>query len=688
MNIKKVGIIGAGNMGCGIAQKVAQEGIMVVMVDTEDRFVEKGMDTIRKTLTAAVERKIFTREQTERFIENIKGTTVMEDVKDADIVIEAIFEDMEVKKDLFSNLDRICDQKTILASNTSSFSITELANPIQRKDRFLGLHFFYHPAKNRLLEIIPGEKTSEATISVGNLFSRIIGKTSIVVKDAPGFAVNRFFVPWLNEAARLLEEGIGNIPTIDKAAREVFGIGMGPFELMNATGVPIAYHSTVSLSNELGDFYRPGLLLEEQFGKAKPWSLDGEMRIDQTTIKENIERRLLGVVFTIACQLVDEGVASIEDTDRGAKIGLRWKSGPFEMMNDQGIQNCFNMVCEFVERYSDLEVPRNLMQQYQQQKPWPISYVDLKKEREIARVIFNRPEAMNAINETVMQQLDERFTDALQDPAIKVIVLEGAGKAFVAGADIQYFIDKIDSDRIVDIVEFTKSGHAILDKIDISEKHVIAKLDGIALGGGAEIALAADTIVASEKARIGFPETGIGIYPGLGGTQRTTRYIGKELAKYLIFTGKVINSETAKEMGLIEYVVPSSSLDERIKELACCKEILKKPRGLTQQPDRYADQSEDLRRIRELFSDELIGKVLTEPQDLDEKGRKITRPISYKAPNALRLAGKLIDVGSEIGLEKGLQMELDHLVEIFSTRDAYEGLTSVVERRRPVFNGE
>ncbi len=687
MNILKVGIIGAGNMGCGIAQKVAQEGIQVVMVDTEDRFVEKGLDNIKMTLTAAIDRKIFTREQTERFLENIKGTTAMEDVRDADLIIEAIFEDITVKKDLFSNLDRICDHKTVLASNTSSFSITELATSVQRKDRFLGLHFFYHPAKNRLLEIIPGEGTSEATLSLGNHFSRIIGKTSIAVKDAPGFAVNRFFVPWLNEATRLLEEGIGDIPTIDAVARKVFGIGMGPFELMNATGVPIAYHSTVSLANELGDFYRPGHLLEAQFKKVEPWSLEGDVRSDPNEVRESIKRRLLGTVFTIASQLVEEGIASIEDTDRGAKIGLRWGSGPFEMMNELGIRESFEVVREFIKSYPHLKFPAHLTEQYQQEKPWQISYVDLKKESGIARVIFNRPEALNAINEAVMQQLDERFTDAMKDPAIKVIVLEGAGKAFVAGADIQYFIDKIDNDRIGDIVEFTRNGHDVLEKIDCSEKLVIAKLDGIALGGGAEIALAADTIVASEKARMGFPETGIGIYPGLGGTQRTTRYIGKELAKYLIFTGKVIHSETAKEMGLIEYVVPSSSLDEKIKELADCEGVLKKSSDPAQKADRRAGQSPGLQMIRELFSDELVVKVLTDPEDLDEKGKKIAKTISHKAPNALRLAGKLIDEGGSHELKKGLQMELDHLVEIFSTKDAYEGLTSVVERRRPVFRG-
>ena len=165
MKIQKIGIIGAGNMGSGIAQKIAQEGIQVVIVDIEDRFVQKGLDNIKKTLSEGVERKIFTDEQSKEILSRIHGTTNKDEVKDADLVIEAIFEDMDVKKDLFKYLDSVCKDNTIFASNTSSFSITELASSINRDDRFVGLHFFYHPAKNRLLEVIPGKNTSESTVS-------------------------------------------------------------------------------------------------------------------------------------------------------------------------------------------------------------------------------------------------------------------------------------------------------------------------------------------------------------------------------------------------------------------------------------------------------------------------------------------------------------------------------------------
>jgi enoyl-CoA hydratase/3-hydroxyacyl-CoA dehydrogenase len=665
-------------MGSGIAQKCAQEGMLVVMVDMEDSFVNKGMENIRTTLAEAVERKIFKQEQTEEILGRIIGTTSLENVADADLVIEVVFEDMDVKKDLFKRLDEMCDPKTVLASNTSSFSITELASAVVRKDRYLGLHFFYHPAKNRLLEVIPGKETSPETIALGNTFARLIGKTGINVADAPGFAVNRFFVPWLNEATRLHEEGI-SIPAIDTTAKKVFKIGMGPFVLMNATGVPIAYHSTVSLGNELGDFYGPSDRLKEQFEKGEEWDLSGDVDVSHAPI---IEERLLGAVFVVACKLVEEGVANIEDTDRGAKIGLRWSRGPFEMMNRLGIERSYEIVTKFADIYPDIQVPTNLKTQHEQNQPWPISFIDLAIEGNVARILFNRPEVMNALNEEVMRQLDDRFEKANANPGVKAIVLQGAGKTFIAGAEIGWFIKKIEANRILDIVESTTYWHDIVGKFQASDKLVIAVLDGVALGGGVEVALACDTIIATERGSISFPETGIGIYPGLGGTQRTTRYIGKELAKYLIFTGKSLDARTATSIGLVEYVVTPEEVEAKIAELVKSEDII------TKSAPRSADLPEQIENIKGLFSDENLQSLLKGEGDLDEFGQKLAKTISYKAPNAIRIANKLIDEGGPLDLKDGLQMELDHLIEIFSTKDALEGLKSVIERRRPTFTGK
>jgi enoyl-CoA hydratase/3-hydroxyacyl-CoA dehydrogenase len=238
--ISKIGVIGAGNMGSGIAQKIAQEGINVVMVDVKEEFVERGIGIVKKMLKEGLERKIFTPKRVDEIISRITATTDLTAVADADLVIEAVFEDKQVKFDLFKKLDAACADKTILATNTSSFYVHEFGDQTSRPDRFIGMHYFYHPAKNRLLEVIPYQKTSTETLEKSLLAAKLHGKTAIVVKDAPGFAVNRFFVPFLNEAARMLEEGMADIATIEEAAKRAFKIGMGPFELMNVTGIKSA----------------------------------------------------------------------------------------------------------------------------------------------------------------------------------------------------------------------------------------------------------------------------------------------------------------------------------------------------------------------------------------------------------------------------------------------------------------
>ena len=359
--IKKIGVVGAGNMGSGIVQKIAQEGIPVVMIDLKEEFVQRGLSNIRRLLQEGVERKIFKADQVEPILSRVQATTDFQALADADIVIEAVFEDKQVKADLFKKLDQICSPKTILATNTSSFFVREFAEKTSRPDRFVGLHYFYHPAKNRLLEVIPHRGTSAETLEKSMLAAKLHGKTAILVQDAPGFAVNRFFVPFLNEAARMLEEGLADIATIEEAGKRAFKIGMGPFELMNVTGIPIAVHASTTLGNELGPFYAPAPILKTQMEKKENWKLEGP--VDEAKLPPLIDR-FQGVCLGVAAALVDEGVASIEDTDRGAKIGLRWVQGPFEIMNRIGIAKTYEIVQAICRKYPAFKMPAVLEKQH------------------------------------------------------------------------------------------------------------------------------------------------------------------------------------------------------------------------------------------------------------------------------------------------------------------------------------
>ncbi len=679
--LASIGIVGAGTMGSGIAEKVAQSRMKVVLVDLSENLLQRGLESIRKSLAEAVVRKIMTQDDAGRALSAVTTTTHIEDLRDVDLVIEAIFEDLAVKKDLFRKLDSICHPRTVLATNTSSFRVAELAVATMRPDRCVGLHFFYHPAKNRLLEIIPGDATSAETLATAGAFSRSVGKTDIVVKDSCGFAVNRFFVPWLNEAVRVFEEGLANVPTIDEAAKKAFGIGMGPFLLMNVTGVPLAYHSANSLGRAFGAFYAPAKRLKEQAESGKAWDLAaGRIEPEKFQI---VQDRLYGAVFLVAVSLFEEGVAKKEDIDRGSRIGLRWTQGPFELMNTLGLQKAVSTAAAVAALY-DLPVPRMLVEQERMGIPWQLHFVDLDVRDGIAYITINRPDVLNALNKHVITQLDDAFSQAESTASVKAIVLRGSGKAFVAGADIGFFVKAIEDKNIDRIVQLTMRGHDLLMRIDTCKKPVLARLDGLALGGGAELLLVADSIVATERGSIAFPETGIGIYPGLGGTQRLQRIVGGNLAKFLVLTGETVDAKTAYAVGLVEYVVSVAEVDAAIARVALSPDLITKA---NRKPPVLPDQ---MKAVADLFSDERIAAVIAPDaaKSADPLTAKYGKKISFRAPLAVRLANKIMTDGASLPLDEALRLELDNLTYIFSTRDALEGLMSVLERRRPVFKGE
>jgi enoyl-CoA hydratase/3-hydroxyacyl-CoA dehydrogenase len=676
--INKIGVIGAGNMGSGIVQKIAQEGLPVVMVDVKDEFVQRGLSNIKSILSDAVARKIFSPVAVEEILARITATTDMNAVADADIVIEAVFEDKQVKTEVFQKLDQICDPKTILATNTSSFYVREFAQVVSRPDRFIGYHYFYHPAKNRLLEVIPHEGTSESTLALSLLAAKLHGKTAILVKDAPGFAVNRFFVPFLNEAARLLEEGVASIATIEEAAKRGFKIGMGPFMLMNVTGIPIAVHAATTLGTEIGPFYAPADALKAQMEKGADWDLGGE--VDESKIQIVIDR-LYGVCLGVAATLVDEQVASMEDTDRGAKIGLRWALGPFELMNRIGIDKTCQVVTAVAQKYPDFEMPDILRKQKESGQPFSFQLVDLEVKDEIAYITINRPEAMNALNEQVFVQLEARFKEAQRHVGVKAVVLQGAGKAFVAGADIRYFVKKIQAEKISEIVDFTARGHQLLLSIENADKPTIALLDGLSMGGGSELALACQAIVATPAGSMGFPETGIGIYPGLGGMLRFARQAGQELAKYYVFTGVPISAETAQSLGIVTTLVEPAGVPAAILELT--------RKGL---PDKYRKREipDSQKALAQLCSAENSTRLLAgePPVGVDPQlAAQTAKLVGRKAPLALKLANEIIDRQVGKSMSQAIAIELERLAEIFSTADALEGLTAL-GRRRPEFKGQ
>jgi enoyl-CoA hydratase / 3-hydroxyacyl-CoA dehydrogenase len=672
MTIQKAAVVGAGNMGSGIAQKIATEGFNVILADMNEEQARKGVKRIETLLMEGVERKIFKPEQVETILGRISATGDMNDLNDVDIIIEAVFEDIGIKQSLFQKLGEITRPDTVLATNTSSFLVAQVAEGVQHPERVIGLHYFYHPAKNRLVEVIGHEATSESVLADAWNFQERIGKTPIDSADAPGFVVNRFFVPWLNEAIRLKEEG-HSIASIEAASKQCFGVGMGPFELMNVTGVPITLHASHSLAGVLGDFYAPAASLVPQVESGENWNLGGEP--DEASIKP-VSERLLGVVFTIAGHLVDEGVSTLEDTDIGARVGLRWPIGPFELANQIGKAVATQHVKSLTEKYN-LDFPEC----FAGPDPFVLSRVSLDVEDSIATIMINRPDKLNALDPETVSQLGERFEEAQEDKSVDGIVIAGAGKAFVAGADVQFFVDKIRGDSLDKIQAFTEKGQAIFRAIEKSPKRVICAMDGLALGGGAELALSCHAIVATNRASMGFPETGIGIYPGLGGTQRLTRRLGLGLARYYIYTGAFLSSKDLARLNLADEVVGVEELDDAIaRALKTDKVQTAAELSNLDEPTREVAQW-----LAETSSNDLLKGQATEPESA--KALKILKKVSFKAPLAIGMVEELTAIASEKDLDEGLSAELAKLKSIFGSSDALEGLSALLERRRPNYQG-
>ena len=263
-DIETVGVVGAGTMGAGIAQVAATAGFDVVMRDVEQEFVDAGFDAISDSLSRLARKEEITNEEADEAVDRITGTTDLTDLADADLVVEAAVEDMEIKREIFADLDDVVDEDVVLATNTSTLSITTIANATDRPDRVVGVHFMNPVPLMRGVEVVVGEHTAPEVVDLAHAFSEALDKETWESDDKPGFVTNRILMPWINEGVRAYDEGVASKEDIDRGMKLGTNVPMGPLELADHIGLDICLDASETLHEELGDRYKPAYLLKRK----------------------------------------------------------------------------------------------------------------------------------------------------------------------------------------------------------------------------------------------------------------------------------------------------------------------------------------------------------------------------------------------------------------------------------------
>jgi enoyl-CoA hydratase / 3-hydroxyacyl-CoA dehydrogenase len=598
MFVFKAAVVGAGTMGGQIAQTIAAAGIPVVLKDVDEALVQAGLDEARRVtegqISKLAEKGKITPEQAEaqiaQIIERIAGTTTYEGFGDVDFVVEAVPERMPIKLEVFAELDACTPSHAILASNTSSLSITEIGESTLRGEKVIGFHYFYPASLMPLIEIVEGEDTSAETVAAAVTFAQAIRKQPITCAEVPGFVVNRILNSAISEIWREQEEKQLSIEKIDAGVGAAGVVPVGPYRLVDLLGLDTVLHVAEHLHESYGEerFYAPEgmrrLVSEGKlgaktggdgfYGPQGTANLAGEADPDVAELVELLSLK----TFLEACLVLEERVASHRDIDFGmmAGAGLDPRRGllpPFMRADVEGLdavlERMENAAERHGERFAAPVILRRLVAQgrlgqksgqgfYAYPQPdaeQPAEAVKLESRGEIA-IAWLANGQMNSISPQVVEDL-QKVWNKVKDSGVRALIIASSNPfLYSAGADIKAFttIDESSGEQLV------HSAHALFKEIGEHSIATIAAVNGLAFGGGCELAMGCDVRIAARSAMFGQPEIKLGIIPGFGGTQRLPRLVGVNKALEMNLVGDPILAEEAFEFGLVNRVVEDHEL--------------------------------------------------------------------------------------------------------------------------------
>ncbi len=598
MFVFKAAVVGAGTMGGEIAQAIASSDIPVVLKDIDQKFVDHGLEKAREVtkgqLDRLVEKEKLTQEQADARLEEviglIEGTTSYDSFGDVDFVIEAAPEKMEIKRAVFAELDEVTPGHAILASNTSSLSISEMGEATLRPEKVVGFHFFYPASVMPLVEIVEGADTDHETVQAAYNFAQAIKKQPITCAEVPGFVVNRILNSAVGEIWRAQEEQGLSIKKIDEALGGNVA-PMGPFFLGDLLGLDTILHVAEHLKESYGDsFYvhegMKKLVADGHLGaksggdgfyKDGEPQLEGDGEPDGEALAELLKLKAVNE----ACLLLEERVCTVRDIDLGmmAGAGMDPRRGIFppfmgaDLMGlDEVLEKMERAQNDHGDRFAPPKVLKRLVAQgrlgqksgqgfYAYPQPDEGDQTDTVKleTRDNVAIAWLMNPPMNAISPQVIKDLGTVWDRLKSDGEVGAMVIASSiPVVFSAGADIKAFtsMDEAGGRELID------SGHALLRDLGRNRISTVAAVNALAFGGGCELAMACDFRIAAEAAVFGQPEIKLGIIPGFGGTQRLPRLVGPEKAMEMNLIGDAILSAEAEAYGLANRVVPDHELFE------------------------------------------------------------------------------------------------------------------------------
>jgi enoyl-CoA hydratase/3-hydroxyacyl-CoA dehydrogenase len=668
MFVFKAAVVGAGTMGGQIAQTIAAAGIPVVLKDIDDALVQAGLDEARNVTSGQVgklaEKGKITAEQAEEQLKaimgRIHGTTSYDAFGDVDFVVEAVPERMDIKQSVFAELDAATPGHAILASNTSSLSITEMGEATLRPEKVVGFHYFYPASIMPLIEIVEGEETSAETVSAAITFAQAIRKQPITCAEVPGFVVNRILNSGIAEVWREQEAKGLSIKKIDEGVGAAGVVPIGPYYLVNLLGLDTVLHVAEHLVESYGEerFYVPKgmqkLVADGKLGAKTGgdgfYDAQGEPNIsgdNEPDIAELVEMLSLKTLIE-ACLVLEEGVATHRDIDFGmmAGAGLDPRRGlmpPFMKADVEGLDTILERMENAQERYGERFTPPTILRRLvaqgrlgqksgqgfyaypQPDEEQPAEVVKLETRADGVAIAWLANGQMNSISPQVVEDLGKVWSKVKSSGVHALVIASSNPFLYSAGADIKAFtqMDESAGEQLI------HAAHALFKELGTEGVATIAAVNGLAFGGGCELAMSCDVRIAARSAIFGQPEIKLGIIPGFGGTQRLPRLVGTNKALEMNLVGDPILADEAFELGLVNR--------------------------------------------------------LAEDHELLDTALQWARKLAAQAPLALAQIKRVSGAGD---LDQGVEDEKRAFAAVFASADAKEGISAFLGKRAPSFKGE